>query len=158
LVKKGKGRAVEKINGEEMQIGFETACKVVKNGLAPEGRTASYWFYNVRTEQYGFGVDQMEEIVRLGILTGVIDRRGGWYHHPALPEDKTGEHRLLGKDRLVDHIRDSQPLRALFSKEITEKLRTGDMGAKVAPMSVDPEADIEESSYPNLLDRGVFDG
>lgn len=153
-VKKGKGKATEKINGEEMQIGFEVACKVVKNGVAAPGRTASYWFYNVPTEKYGFGVDRMEEIIRLGILTGVIERRGAWYHHPLLPEDK-GEHKLLGRDRLVDHIRGDAGLQKQFSAQITGALRSGDYGADVAPVS-DPDAPIEDSKYPNLLTQGEF--
>lgn len=154
-LKRGKGKVVEKINGEEHQIGYEIACKVIKSGLSAPGRTASWWFHNIPTERYGFGIDRLEEIVRLGILTGVIERRGGWYHHPALPEEK-GEHKILGRDRLMDTIRDSEPLQKLFSEEITGRLKSGDFGAEVAPLS-DPDAPIEDSKFPNLLTKGEFD-
>jgi recombination protein RecA len=153
-LKRGKGKAIEKINGEDVQIGYEIACKVVKNGVAAPGRTASYWFYNVPTAKYGFGVDTMEEILRLGILTGVIERKGGWYHHPLLPESK-GENKIRGRDQLTDLIRADADLQKKFSVEIVERLRSGDYGAEVAPMS-DPDAPIEESKYPNLLTQGEF--
>lgn len=154
-LKRGKGKATEKINGEDFPIGYEIACKVVKNGVGAPGRTASWWFMNVPTEKYGFGVDTMEEIIRLGILTDVIERKGAWYHHPLLPEDK-GEHKLLGRDRLVDFIRADAGLQKQFSAQITGALRSGDFGAEVAPMS-DPDAPIEVSQYPNLLTQSEFD-
>ena len=157
LVKKGKGKLTEKINDEDVQIGYEVAVKVVKNGMAAEGRTCSYWFHNVPTERYGFGVDRIEEIARLGVLTGVIERKGGWYYHPQLPLDK-GEARILGRDRLLDYLRlCPDPTRSSISQEITDRLKSGAYLSAVAPIS-DPEAPIEHSPYPNLLAQGEFDG
>jgi recombination protein RecA len=145
-LKRGKGKLTEKINNEEHQIGYEIACKVVKSGLSAPGRTASWWFYNVATEKYGFGVDTMEEIVRLGILTEVVVRKGGWYHHPLLMEDK-GEHKILGRDRLMEYIRERPEVQKILASEITHRL--ADYGSEVAPMS-DPDAAMDESSFPRL--------
>ncbi len=156
LVKKGKGKLTEKINNEDIQIGYEVAVKVVKNGMAPEGRTTSYWFYNYPTDKYGFGVDRIEEIARLGVLTGAIERKGGWYHHFLLPLDKDGEGRILGRDRLMDFIRSDISVQKDFSFDITARLKSGDYGSEVAPIS-DPEAPITEGSYPSLLGQGDFD-
>jgi len=138
-----KSTVTQKVNGEDCVIGYEVACKVVKSSLSPQGRTASWWFYNVPTEEYGFGIDTLEEIIRLGILTNVIARKGGWYHHPLLPEDK-GEHKILGRDRLMEHIRSDVELQAALSKEITANL--AEHASDVAPIS-NPDDDIEDKSH-----------
>ena len=143
-LKRGKGKPIEKINGEDVQIGHEIACKVVKSSVAAPGRTASWWFYNIPTEKYGFGIDRLEEIVRLGIITGVIQRKGAWYGHPLLPDDGKGLHQVLGRDRLVDPIRADAGLQKQFSAQITGALRSGDYGAQVAPVR-DPDAPIEDA-------------
>lgn len=140
LLKRTNEKAIAKLNGEDWQIGYEISCKVIKNGLGAPYRVATYWFYNVATERYGFGIDTLEEIVRLGVLTGVIGRKGGWYHHPILPDEK-GENRILGRDRLIEYIRDAdESLRKGLAHEITCKLP--DHAADVAPIEPqdpDPE-------------------
>lgn len=147
-LKKGKGKATEKVNNEEMQVGYEVACKVVKNGLGPPWRTASWWFYNVATEKYGFGIDTLEEIVRLGTLTEVIERRGGWYHHPGLPADK-GDHKVLGRDVLIAYLRDNPEAQKVISADVMDRLKNGGFGAEVAP--IEPElTPIERAGYANL--------
>jgi len=144
-LKRGSAKITEKINGEDWQIGFEVACKVVKSGLSAEGRVASWYFYNVPTQAHGFGVDRIDEIVRLGILTEVIERKGGWYHHPTLPAEK-GEHRILGRDRLMDFIGSDKAVQQTLSQEI--KARLADHASEVAPMS-DPDAPLEDSYLPD---------
>jgi len=131
-LKRGKGKVTQKINGEEFQIGYEISCKVVKNGLAAPNRVANWWFYNVPTDEYGFGVDTFEEIIRLGILTGVIERRGGWYHHPCLPDG-----RVMGRERLIVSLREADT--SALSGEIVSRL--GDHATEVAPMT---DADDDE--------------
>ena len=125
-LKRGKGKVTQKVGGEDVQIGYEIACKVVKNGLAAPYRVANWWFYNVETSEYGFGVDTLEEIIRLGILTGVIERRGGWYNHPCLPDG-----RVMGRERLVDFLRGVDT--ADLSAEIVSRL--GNHATEVAPMT-----------------------
>jgi hypothetical protein len=146
-LKKGKGKKHLKINGEEYQIGYEVVAKVVKNGLGAPGRVASYWFMNVPTEEYGFGVDRVEECVRLGLITEVIQRRGGWYSHPELPGK---DHQVLGQDKLLDAVREDPSLRVKISTDITDRLKSGNYGAQVAPMS-DPDLPVEQSGFPKLL-------
>ena len=138
-LKKVKGTVSEKLAGEEVQVGYQVVAKVVKSGISAPGRTAWYWFHNVPTAKYGFGVDTLDEIIRLSILTGVIERKGAWYNHPMLPGGK-----IMSQDRLTDHIRGEENLRALLSREIMEKLQTGQFNSEVAPVS-DPDAPIDES-------------
>jgi recombination protein RecA len=132
ITKKGKGKFVEKINGEDAQIGFEVAVKLYKSGLSPGGRTATYRFYNVETERYGFGVDTMEEIVRLGVITGAIERRGAWYYAPVLPMDK-GENKIIGRDRLEAYLREHPDAQKAVAAEVTHRLKTGSFGDRIAP-------------------------
>lgn len=149
-LKVGKGKVVEKINGEDLQVGYEIACKVVKNGLAPPYRIASWWFYNVPTEKYGFGVDTMEEIVRLGTLIGIIERRGAWYHHQLLPDVK-GERKVLGRDKLVDAIRKDLALQQALRSEVMAALASGEYSSVVAPMADATEAIPD--GYSNLVEE-----
>lgn len=148
-LKQGRGKAVEKVNNEEVQVGYEISCKIMKNGLAAPYRVASWWFYNVPTEKYGFGIDTLEEIVRLGTLTEVIERRGGWYHHPALPEVKA-EHKVLGRDKLIDYLREHPDSQKAISADVIDRLKTGEFGAQVAPIEPEEMPAIEKAGYTNL--------
>lgn len=148
-LKAGRGKVIEKINNEEMQVGCEVSCKVMKNGLAAPYRVATWWFYNVFTERYGFGIDTLEEIVRLGTLTGVITRGGAWYHHRLLPEDK-GAHRVMGRDRLMETIRDNPEIQKGIAVDVIERLGTGEFAARVAPVEPEEPSEIEAAGYKNL--------
>ena len=130
------------VNGEKITVGNAVYAKVVKNQLNAPGRTAMWWFYNVPTEEFGFGVDTLDEIVRLGILTRVINQAGGWYTHPALPADKKGDHKVNGLSSLKKMIYADEALKDTLVSEILANL--ADHASAVAPIS-DPEAPIEES-------------
>jgi len=142
-LKKSTRETVEHVvNGEKITIGHAVYAKVVKNQLAAPGRTAMWWFYNVPTDEFGFGVDTLDEIVRLGILTKVIHQTGGWYTHPALPADKKGDHKVNGLAGLKKLIYADEPLKKTLVSEILANLEAH--AAEVAPIS-DPDAPIEEA-------------
>jgi len=146
VLKRGQGKVHDKINGEDVQVGQEIKGKVIKNGCAPPGRTASWWFFNIPTDRYAFGIDTMDEIVRLSLLTNVIERKGAWYFHPALPDGK-----IQSKDRLQDTIRDDDSLFATLRSEVMARL--GDVADQVAPIS-DPDTDIPDepsAGYGNVF-------
>jgi len=150
ITKKGQGKFNEKIDGEDVQIGFEVAVKLYKSGLSPGGRTASYRFYNVETEKYGFGVDTMEEIVRLGVLTGAIERRGAWYYTPVLPLDK-GEHKIMGRDRLEAALRVDLAAQKIVATDVMNRLKAGKFGELVAP-NTGEETDLPPG-FTNLVEE-----
>lgn len=131
------------VNGEKMVVGFKVFASVIKNQMAAPGRTAWWWFYNVETEQYGFGIDTMDEITRLAIATNVITQAGSWYSHPALPEYKTtGEHKVQGVKGLAEILAEDIAARQSIISETMAVLKTdGTLAANIAPM--DPEA-VEE--------------
>ena len=146
VLKRAQGKVYDKINGEDVQVGQEVKGKVIKNGCAPPGRTASWWFFNVPTDKYAFGIDTMDEIVRLSLLTEVIERKGAWYFHPALPDGK-----IQSKDRLQDTIRDDDSLFATLRSEVMARL--SDVAEQVAPIS-DPDTDIPDepsAGYGNVF-------
>lgn len=150
-LKRGKGKIDEEVSGEKIQVGYTVVGKVVKNSLAPPGRTAWWWFLSVPTEKHGFGVDRMDEIVRLATLTGVIITSGGWYTHPLLPEDKTGAHKIQGLARLTEYIKAHPEIHDVLAAEVMSRL--GEVAAEVAPIS-DPDDAIVEPEGSGLLLTG----
>lgn len=147
---RGKETETVVIDTEKVPIGYNIFAKVRKNQVGPEGRTAMYWFFNTWTEQYGFGIDQLDEITRLGIKTKVFDQRGGWYHHPALDADAKGEHKVQGLEKLKATIRADEILQATLRSEILASL--AEHGADVAPIS-DPLEPSETvgNAFPLLV-------
>jgi recombination protein RecA len=143
ITKKGQGKFNEKVNGQDVQIGFEVAVKLYKSGLSPGGRTATYRFYNVETERYGFGVDTMEEIMRLGVLTNAIERRGAWYYNQVFPDGKIG-----GRDKVEDFLRANPEAQKLVSADVMARLASGDYN-QVAP-NTGEESDIPKG-FTNLV-------
>ena len=84
------------VNGEKMVVGQKIFASIIKNQLAPPGRTAWWWFYHVDTPEYGFGIDTLDEIIRLSVLTGVVTQRVSQYDHPALPGGTVKGAKALG--------------------------------------------------------------
>lgn len=150
-LKKGKGKVDEEVSGEKIQVGYTVVGKVVKNQQAAPGRTAWWWFFSIPTTKYGFGVDTMDEIVRLATLTKVIATSGGWYTHPLLPEDKSGAHKLQGLARLTEYIKDHPEIHDTLAAEVMSRL--GEVAAEVAPIS-DPDDAIVEPEGSGLLLTG----
>jgi recombination protein RecA len=131
------------VNGEKMVVGFKVFASVIKNQVAAPGRTAWWWFYNVETPEYGFGIDTMDEIVRLSVATKVITQSGSWYSHPSLPEYKTsGEHKVQGLKGLGEAIDADPGIQATIVAETMAVLKSdATLVSEIAPF--DPEA-IEE--------------
>lgn len=125
------------VNGEKMVVGQKIFASIIKNQLAPPGRTAWWWFYHVDTPEYGFGIDTLDEIIRLAILTGVINQRVSQYDHPALPGGTVKGAKALGEAISADdQLRDT-----IVSETLAVLTEDGSLGAEVAP--VDPNA-VEE--------------
>lgn len=131
------------VNGEKMVVGFKVFASIIKNQMASEGRTAWWWFYSVETPEYGFGIDTLEEVVRLAVATKVITQNGSWYSHPALPEYKTsGEHKVQGLAGLGKAIGQDHLIQQSIVSETMAVLKSdGSLASEIAPF--DPEA-VEE--------------
>lgn len=145
LVKSTREIEYAHINGEKVPVGHMIYAKVRKNQLGGiEGRTTNWWFYSVDTEElpggHPFGIDTLDEVVRLGVATEVLQRNGGWYTHPALPANGKGEHKVQGLEAVKRLVCDDETLRMTLSSEILASL--GDHADEVAPIQ-DPETPIE---------------
>jgi recombination protein RecA len=97
-VKRGSDKYEEKQqNGETIQVGYDVVVKTVKSGVGTPFRATQYRFYSTRSQSGAFGVDRVDEVVRMARLSEVVEKRGGWYAHSWLPDGKIqGEPNLLG--------------------------------------------------------------
>lgn len=144
-LKVGQNKVFDKVNGEELQVGYEVKAKIVKNQMAAPGRTAWWYFYNVATEKYGFGIDTLDEIARLSLLTGVVEQTGGgYYNHPSIPGGK-----VRGRDGFVALVKESNILREVIVKDVMKALE-GDkeLIAQIAPVDLTDEEGIPLDTTP----------
>lgn len=88
----------ERINGDEIEVGRKYVAKVSRSRVSPSGKVAEFFFFNVPTPTYGFGIDQADEAMNVGIRTDVIKQAGAWY---TLPSGKKAN----GRPALLDVLR-----------------------------------------------------
>lgn len=142
-VKRGPDKYVEKQpNGEEIQVGYDVVLKTVKSGVGTPFRATKYRFYSKPSKSGAFGVDRMDEVMRLARLSEVITRRGGWYYHAGLPDGK-----INGETNLLDYASEMPE----FVNEVEAQIRAKiDKGESIAGASTtfDAElADVDNSEY-----------
>lgn len=137
---KGKdGEVFQKINGEDMLVGYQVHVKVIKSSVGAPGRIATYWFYNVKND-LGFGIDQIEEVARLSVLTEVVERRGAWLYHELLPDGK-----IMGNAAFSAFLKENIEARTKLFDLTMAKMKSGTVDmSEIVPMSADPEQSLEE--------------
>lgn len=118
--KKGEGEAFEKINNEEIKVGYQVFATIVKSQVGAPGRVANYWFYNV-PNSLGFGIDHIEETARLAKLTGVVEG-SNWLKHPALPGGQ-----VQGLAKLTALLKADESLRLTLASETMARMQSGDI-------------------------------
>lgn len=130
LSRTGEKVKTAKIAGQDEEYARQVRARVVRNKVAPQGRTATFWIVNQIMEEKGFselGIDRADEAKELGLITGVIGQRaGGWYTLPDGTE-------LRGKDKELPEYLRQHP-------EVVDQIRE-DALAKVAH-EITPEAEI----------------
>lgn len=148
---RGKDTDHATIDGEKMPVGYTIMAKIRKNQVGAPGRTAMYWFYNVFTSEHGFGIDKLDEINRLSIMTRIVRLAGGWYHHLLLPGGK-----VHGLPAFQQAVREDTELQTKLSTEVLAVLK--DFAHEVAPIS-DPDAPVEElPAMVHMYVTGAVDG
>lgn len=141
---KGEDKVVRKIGTEDVQVGNKIVATVVKNQVAAPYRTAQWNFFNVWTEEFGFGIDATEEVVRLGVAVGVI-QGSGWYTHPAFPADAKGDRKINGIKAVQAAVKADETLKKTIVSETMAALKgNDDLLAAVAP--IDREAAESEEN------------
>ena len=113
--------------GDEV-TGNETRVKVVKNKVSPPFRQAEFQIL------YGQGINQLGEVLDLGVQQGLVDKSGAWY---AYKGDKIGQ----GKQNACDFLRENPAI----AEEIEQEIR-----ARLLPVPGDaPAAEEEEAEAGN---------
>lgn len=131
-----------KVNGEDIQVGYDVIAHVVKNHVSSgEGRTATWHFFNQESEKYGpVGIDTLEEIIRLSKLTGVVTRAGAYYRHAALPGGQ-----VMGEEKLGEAIRSDKALERTLASEVLAALSAPDADlSQISPIVPIEDSDREQ--------------
>lgn len=155
--RKGQEKYTAKVNGEEVQVGFDIVARMFKNQAGgEEGRTANWRFFTRETEEYGpVGIDTMEETVRLSTKVGVVERGGAWYRHPALPGGKA-----QGLAGLIKALNEDESLKATIISETMGALAGGEFDAsEISPIvPVDEEGEAGDFDVSNLTNNIMSEG
>lgn len=145
-VKRGPDKYNEKkSNGEEVQVGYDVILKIVKSGVGTPFRATKYRFYSERSKSGAFGVDRLDEIMRLARLAEVIEKRGGWYYHPELPGGN-----IQGEANLVDYSAEFPEFADLVESQIRAKMASGEA---IAGASVSFDEEYAEQDDNGFLAR-----
>ena len=112
-------------NGDEI-VGNETRVKVVKNKIAPPFKQAEFQIL------YGLGINNLGELIELGVKHGFVEKAGAWY-------SCNGERIGQGKANAAKYL-DEHPEMA---KDVDTKLRDMFL-SKAAPVDADAEKELAE--------------
>lgn len=79
---KNDSKKFDRIDNQEVQVGFEMNFRAVKNTFGPPAREGKADFYFRPSRVFaGIGFDVEADIQALGILTGLIERKGSYYEY-----------------------------------------------------------------------------
>ena len=117
-------RRVESLkNGSEV-YGSHTRCKVVKNKVAPQFKTAEFDIL------YGSGISKSSEIIDMAIQLEIIDKSGAWFYFD-------GERLGQGKDNVRKLIESDKELQAKLEELVRNKVASLGNGDEANSMTDD---------------------
>jgi len=97
------------LSGEKIEVGFPISVKGVKNSFGTQ-REGTVNFYNQPSPLFnGVGVDAEQDWCRLGLLFGVVERRGPYYYWNNI--------QVQGRDPFFKKIKDDG-LMDVYSSEV----------------------------------------
>src|SRR5688572_2358082 len=97
--------------GEEV-VGNETRVKVVKNKVAPPFKQCEFQIL------YGRGINNLGEVIDMGVKDNLIDKSGAWYSYKG---DKIGQ----GKANAVKYLEENQDVAAEVEGALRAKYLNG---------------------------------
>ena len=113
----GSDKYFDKINGENVQVGFPVVMKTVKNSYGPPFREGWTDFYNQPCVFLDHpGIDTQRDLARMGILLGVAKRQGAWFSWRDIKEQ--------GRDKFFEAVW-SSGLKDEFEAEIIAATKKG---------------------------------
>jgi len=84
-----KAKSVEKwLNKEDKQIGQIIKWAIEGSALGPPGETVQSYI------RYGYGIDEVMEIIDLALLTGIIKKGGAWFSSECFDSKIQGQEKL----------------------------------------------------------------
>lgn len=100
-------RRIGAIKEKDDITGNRTRVKVVKNKLAPPFKVAEFDI------KFGIGIDQVAEVLDLGVEDGIIKRAGAWY---SIDGTRLGQ----GRENTLQLLRDDEDLVTSIRKQLLE--------------------------------------
>ncbi len=98
-------------NGDEV-TGNETRVKVVKNKVSPPFRQAEFQI------MYGEGINQLGEIVDLGVKEKLVEKAGAWFSYKG---DKIGQGKANACKYLTEHPEVASEIETLIRERLLPK-------------------------------------
>ncbi|MFL0798376.1 MAG: recombinase RecA [Cellvibrionaceae bacterium] len=114
--------------GDEV-VGNETRVKVVKNKVAPPFKQTEFQIL------YGKGINQLGEVIDLGVQQDLVNKAGAWYSYKG---DKIGQ----GKANAVNFLKDNPEI----AKEIEDQIRAQLLSQPTAK-TLDDKEKTEEAEF-----------
>jgi len=107
-------------SGNKRRIGQTIKMRTIKNKTYPPQQTAYVDFYvdeggDVPAGEYDFA----KEIVSLGLINGVIERRGGWVYYTHNDTDRKWQ----GAANMLASIREEPDLRESIEREVLDTMK-----------------------------------
>jgi recombination protein RecA len=111
-------------NGDEI-VGNETRVKVVKNKIAPPFKQAEFQIL------YGLGINNLGELIELGVKNGFVEKAGAWY-------SCNGERIGQGKANAAKYLEEHPEM----AKDVDTKLRDMFLSKAVPVAQSDKKEDL----------------
>lgn len=135
-----KSKKHDKIDGQDVQVGFEMNFRAIKNTFGPPGRDGKSVFFFRPSKMFdGIGFDVESDIQALGILTELIERKGSYYSYLDI--------KAQGRDPFFAAIKEAGMYDQLL-KDVQSNL-----DSKFSTMFADPEERGE--NYIEIIDPEV---
>jgi recombination protein RecA len=95
----------------KVRVGQQIVVRTLKNKTAPPQRVAYFDFYFAEGGSCAPGeFDFAKEVASLGVIMGVIKRKGGWFYH--------GERKWQGIESVISSIREEIDLKEEIQKAV----------------------------------------
>ena len=106
------------VGESKRRVGQTIRVRTIKNKTFPPQQTAYLDFYFAEGGAIDAGkYDTGKEIVALGILNGIIERRGGWMYYK--------DRKWQGAQNLIESLREELDLSEEISAAVMDTLKTG---------------------------------
>lgn len=96
--------------GIDQLVSHQTRARVLKNKIAPPGRESDFFI------TFGIGVDQVQEVIELGIQSGDIIRTGKMYYVNGDESNK-----FNGRSKFVNYLRQNPETVSQIRNKIKDK-------------------------------------